>query len=117
MKTRYQKVLALFSGSNKKNYTWNDKIGILDDFLQECKDHFDSGLEVKRIAAIEKLKNIKELIEELQEEKMLPTEEDIAPEEKATYDEMKAILQGKFEKVIESYKKACQEAGELEGDE
>ena len=113
MKTKYQKVLALFSSSSKKQLTWNEKIGILDDFLQECKDHFESGLEVKRIAAIEKLKNIKELIDELQEENMLPKEEEVLPEEKEIFDDMQAILKKKLEAVVQAYHKACEDAGEI----
>jgi len=116
MKTKYQKVLALFSSTSKKQLSWNEKIGILDDFLQECKEHFESGLEVKRIAAIEKLKNIKELIDELQDEGLLPKEEDIQPEDKAVFDEMQALLKKKLETVVQAYHKACEEAGEMGGE-
>lgn len=107
MKTNYQKVLALFSGTARSRYTIGEMMQIIDDFLMETKEAFDSGLEVRQIAAIEKLKNIKQLIDELQEERLLIADEsEMDPITHEHFMEIKSDIQKRFERVMKAYRQS-----------
>lgn len=109
MKTNYQKVLSLFSASSKDRYTISEMMSIFQTFLDEVREAIDSGIEVKQVAALEKLRNIRDVCDELTTEKIvIADEKEMSPEQQGTFLELKADLQTKLDKVCESYEKMIQ---------
>ena len=99
-RTKYQKVLALFSANAHKKYSTDQMIQILEDFLDETKEMIESGLEVKKIAAIQKLKNVASLFGELQEEGILIADQRVEKMHPELYQKIKERIEPKIQKIF-----------------
>ncbi|MCF7806241.1 MAG: hypothetical protein K9M07_01755 [Simkaniaceae bacterium] len=108
MKTNYQKFLEVCSLAQKGKASPQEILKRAYAFLDEAKQAFDSGLEVKRVAAIQKLKSIIELFEEMKKEQMIVevTEDSFEnEEEKEAYRRTRDEVEKKIQEVLQAYEK------------
>lgn len=103
MKTNYQRVLHSLSLLQKasKKVDPEEMIQIFFAFIDEVKKDVESGIELKQIAALQKLKNIKEIIDQMKEEDFSQIRPENFPDElKQIHENIKSQLKVKLDAVI-----------------
>ena len=108
MKTKYQQVLEALSSLNKTKKKGNSKdtAELFFDFIAEVEKDVKSGIEIRQVAAIQKLKNIKEIIDQMKQEEFVELDSEKFPED---LKEIQKGLKSRFEEKISSVIKAIDE--------
>jgi hypothetical protein len=104
MKTKYQRILEMISSIQKvsKRVSSDEMLEVFFEFIKEAKADIESGVKLRQTSALQKLMNIKEVIDQLKVEGAFPSEEDMPEELKGATSIIREHMKEKLDSVIKS---------------